>query len=108
MKPKFSGLVVIVAVVIGLMVIYSSAFIVNPKTQALVLQFGRVTATVTEPGLNFKLPLMQNVEYLPKTILDLEQGGQEVIAADQKRLIVSAFARYRIVNPVAFYQTVRT
>jgi membrane protease subunit HflC len=108
MKPKFSGLVVIVAVVIGLMVIYSSAFIVNPKTQALVLQFGRVTATVTEPGLNFKVPLMQNVEYLPKTILDLEQGGQEVIAADQKRLIVSAFARYRIVNPVAFYQTVRT
>jgi membrane protease subunit HflC len=108
MKPNVSGVLVFIAVVVVAMIVYSSAFIVNPKSQALVLQFGRVTSTVTEPGVNFKIPILQNVEYLPKTILDLEQGGQEIIAADQKRLIVSAFARYRIVNPIAFYQTVRT
>jgi membrane protease subunit HflC len=67
-----------------------------------------VRGTIKEPGLNFKVPFIQNVEYLPKYILDLEQGGQEIIAADQKRLIVSAFARYRIANPVQFYQTVHT
>jgi len=108
MKNGFAGVlatIVVVAVIVGL---YSSAFVVNPKEQALVLQFGQVRGTVTEPGLSFKYPFIQNVEYLPKYILDLEQGGQEIIASDQKRLIVSAFARYRISNPVQFYQTVHT
>jgi membrane protease subunit HflC len=106
-----NGFVSIVATIVAVVVIiglYSSAFIVDPKLQALVLQFGQVRGTVTQPGLNFKIPFIQNVEYLPKYILDLEQGGQEIIAADQKRLIVAAFARYRISNPVQFYQTVRT
>ncbi|MDR3372642.1 MAG: protease modulator HflC [Ancalomicrobiaceae bacterium] len=94
--------------IVAFIVFYSSAFVVDPKWQALVLQFGEVRGTVTEPGLSFKRPFIENVEYLPKLILDLEQGPQEIIASDQKRLIVSAFARYRISDPAQFYRTVRT
>jgi membrane protease subunit HflC len=108
MKTSFAGILAIIVAVLIVIGLYSSAFVVNPKEQALVLQFGQVRGTVTEPGLDFKVPFIQNVEYLPKYILDLEQGGQEIIASDQKRLIVSAFARYKISNPVQFYQTVRT
>jgi len=108
MKTSFAGISAVIVAVLVIIGLYSSAFVVNPKEQALVLQFGQVRGTVTEPGLNFKVPFIQNVEYLPKYILDLEQGGQEIIASDQKRLIVSAFARYKISNPVQFYQTVST
>ena len=108
MKTGIAGVIATIVVVLGFIGLYGSAFVVSQKEQALILQFGQVRGTVTEPGLNFKVPFIQNVEYLPKVILDLEQGGQEIIAADQKRLIVSAFARYRISNPVQFYQTVHT
>ena len=60
---------------------------------------------VTEPGLHFKLPLIDSVIYIDKRILDLETPAQEVIASDQKRLVVDAFARYRINDPLKFYQT---
>lgn len=108
MKTSFAGIGAVIVVLLIIVGLYGSAFVVNPKEEALVLQFGQVRATITEPGLNFKVPFIQNVEYLPKYILDLEEGGQEIIASDQKRLIVSAFARYKISNPVQFYQTVHT
>eukprot|EP01037_Dinobryon_pediforme_P035933 gene35933-42611_t len=108
MKNGIFGLTAIVVAALALVALYSAAFVVDPKMQALVLQFGEVRATVTEPGLSFKRPFIQNVEYLPKLILDLEQGPQEIIASDQKRLAVSAFARYKIADPKAFYQTVHT
>ncbi len=103
MRGGIVGLIVAAAIaVIG----YASVFIVTPAQQAIVLQFGEVRRAVTAPGLNFKIPFIQNVVYLDKRVLDLQVPELEAIAADQKRLVVDAFARYRIVNPVLFYQTV--
>ncbi|WP_226577824.1 SPFH domain-containing protein [Acuticoccus sediminis] len=95
-------IVVILAVVAAL----NSLFIINPTQQALVLQFGQVKNTIREPGLNVKVPFIQDVLILDKRNLDLNVPAQEIIAADQKRLVVDAFMRYRIRNPVEFYQTV--
>ena len=85
----------------------SSLYTVNQTQHALVLQFGSVRDRVSEPGLHFKLPFIQNVVYIDKRVLDLDTPAEEVIAADQKRLVVDAFARYRIIDPLLFYQTVR-
>ncbi len=99
-----SGLLGIVIAVVAL-VLYWSAYIITPTEQALVLQFGEVKEQETEPGLKFKLP-WQNVIVLDKRILDLNMPPLEAIVADKKRLTVDAFARYRITNPVRFYQSV--
>ncbi|GHB31634.1 protein HflC [Pseudovibrio japonicus] len=94
-----------IAIAIVAIVLYWSTFIISPTQQALVLQFGEVKAQETEPGLKFKLP-WQNVIVLDKRILDLNMPPLEAIVADKKRLTVDAFARYRITNPVRFYQSV--
>lgn len=86
----------------------SSLFIVQQTQQALVLQLGEPIRTIDKPGLNFKLPFIQNVVYLDKRLLQVEGAAAEVIAADQKRLVVDAYLRYRIVDPLRFYQSVRT
>ncbi|KZK89465.1 Modulator of FtsH protease HflC [Pseudovibrio sp. Ad5] len=99
-----SGLLGIVIAAVAL-VLYWSAYIITPTEQALVLQFGEVKTQETEPGLKFKLP-WQNVIVLDKRILDLNMPPLEAIVADKKRLTVDAFARYRITNPVRFYQSV--
>lgn len=97
--------ILVVLLIIAAAVAYACLFIVNPTQQALVLTFGRIDKVIQEPGLNFKLPApFQNVIYLDKRILDLNMPPQEVIASDKKRLVVDAFARYRISNPVLFYQ----
>ncbi|MEW5424737.1 protease modulator HflC [Amorphus sp. 3PC139-8] len=102
-----AGLIAIIAVVVGaLILINTSLFVLNPTQQALILQFGQVRRAVTDPGLYFKIPFVQNVLFLDKRILDLDVPAQEIIAEDQKRLVVDAFARYRISNPVLFYQSV--
>ncbi len=88
--------------------IYNAIFFIYPTQQALVLQFGSVQKALRDPGMYFKIPFIQNVELIERRILDLDLNPQEVIAADQKRLVVDAFARYRIVDPVRFYQSVRT
>ncbi len=107
MKNGFLGLAGI-AVVIVIAFVSGVAFVVTPTTQALVLQFGQVKRPIVEPGLYFKVPFVQNVEYLDKRILDIDLDPQELIASDKKRLVADAFARYRIVDPVQFYQSVRT
>ena len=99
---------VLVALAALAFIAYNSLFTVYESRQALVLQFGEVTRVATEPGLYRKLPFIQNVLYFDRRILDLDSPAQEVIAADQKRLVVDAFARYRIVNPLLFYQSVRS
>ena len=71
-------------------VVFQSLFIVQEISQAIVLQFGDPKKIVTKAGLNFKLPFIQNVVYLDKRILNLDNDPEEVIAADQKRLIVDA------------------
>jgi membrane protease subunit HflC len=87
-------------------VAYNALFTVHETQQALVLQFGEPRRIIREPGLHAKLPFVQNVQYLDRRILDLDSPAQEVIAADQKRLVVDAFARYRIEDPLRFYQAV--
>ncbi|MCK0198273.1 protease modulator HflC [Ancylobacter sp. 6x-1] len=107
MKGALGILGAIVAALV-LILIYSSLFAVHQTQQALVLRFGEPVRVITDPGLNAKVPLIDSVILIDNRILDLENPSQEVIAADQKRLVVDAFARYRIVNPLRFYQAVGT
>ena len=100
--PKFF---VPVIVVLGIAV-FQSIFIVQEINQAIVLQFGDPKKIVTKSGLNFKLPFIQNVAYLDKRVLNLDNPPEEVIAADQKRLIVDAIARFKIIDPLKFYISV--
>jgi modulator of FtsH protease HflC len=93
---------------LGALALYSSAFIVHQNEQALVLRFGEPQPPITTPGLKWKLPFIDTVDYLDKRILDLDTTEQEVTAADQQRLIVDAFARYRITDPLKFYQNIRS
>ena len=86
--------------------VFFSVFIVKEVNQAIVLQFGDPKRIITNPGLNFKIPFIQNVVYLDKRILNLDAPPEEVIASDQKRLIVDAFARFKIVDPLKFYISV--
>ena len=86
---------------------YLTLFTVDQTQQALLLEFGRPKREITDPGLHYKIPFIQNVEYFDKRILDIDTGSQEVIASDQKRLVVDAFARYRITDPLLFFQSVR-
>jgi membrane protease subunit HflC len=84
----------------------SALFTVHQTQQALVLQFGDPKRVVRDPGLHVKLPFIQNAVYIDRRVLDFDAESQEVILGDQKRLVVDAFARYRIVDPLRFYQTV--
>ena len=90
-----AGLVVLLAATL-----FFSIFIVKEVNQAIVLQFGDPKRIILKPGLNFKLPFIQNVVFLDKRILNLDTPPEEVIASDQKRLIVDAFARFQIVDPL--------
>ncbi|MGF1475362.1 MAG: protease modulator HflC [Geminicoccaceae bacterium] len=98
------------AIVLGaaLFIVYLAAFTVREDQQALVLRFGRVANVVQDAGLNFKYPIIDNVEYIEKRVLDFDVIPQELILGDRKRLVVDSFARYRITDPQVFYQRVRT
>jgi modulator of FtsH protease HflC len=101
-----SGFLVIILVIVAIAG-YMSIFIVNPTQQALVLQLGRIVEQPKEdPGFYFKIPFVQNVVYLDKRVLNLDMPPLEPISSDKKRLVVDAFARYRISDPVLFYQRV--
>ncbi len=97
---------IIILVGLAAVAVYASAFIVHQNEQALVLRFGEPKRVVKTPGLNWKYPLVDTVEIYDKRILDLDTQPQEVTASDQKRLVVDAFARYKITDPLKFYQTV--
>jgi membrane protease subunit HflC len=105
MKLNFIGGVIAVLAVALLIIGYSSLFTIYQTQQALVLRLGNPQAPITEPGLHVKAPFIDTVVYIDKRILDLEAPAQEVIASDQKRLVVDAFARYKIKDPLRFYQT---
>ena len=92
---------------IAAIVLYSSAFIVHQNEQALVLRFGNPQQVITTPGLKWKVPFIDTVEKFDKRILDIDTTEQEVTASDQQRLIVDAYARYRITDQLKFYQNVR-
>ena len=105
-KSFLGGLLLIVAAAV--FILYNALFTVHQTQQALVLQFGETKRQISEPGLAWKIPFVQNVVFFDRRILDLDSPAQEVIAADQKRLVVDAFARYRIENSLRFYQSVGT
>jgi membrane protease subunit HflC len=108
MRLGLAGGVIAVVLIIVVILAYGSLFTVFQTHQALVVRLGQPVRVVTDPGLNVKMPLIDNVITIDKRILDLESPAQEVIASDQKRLVVDAFARYRIDDPLRFYQTVGT
>jgi len=100
----------IILLIVGalmLIVAMSGLFTVRETQQALVMQFGDPRRVVTEPGLHWKIPILQQARYFDRRILNLDVPQQEIIASDQKRLIVDAFARFRIVDPLQTYQAVR-
>ncbi len=90
--------------------ISNSIFIVSEEKQAIVLQFGKVARKINSSGLYFKLPLIQNIVSFDKRIIDIssDYSSREIITFDQKRFIADAYAKYRIIDPVLFYQTVKT
>lgn len=103
----FGLILVLIAVVLG----GSAIFTLQQTEQALVLRFGEPVqgrGLVTEPGLHFKVPFIENVVYLDNRILDLEAPKQEVLASDNTRIEVDSFLRYKITDPLKFYQTVGT
>ena len=101
MKKFIIPIVILIAATI-----FFSVFIVKEVNQAIVLQFGDPKRIIMKPGINFKIPFIQNVVFLDKRILNLDTPPEEVIASDQKRLIVDAFARFQIVDPLKFYISV--
>ena len=101
-----AGKILIPIIVVIAATIFFSIFIVKEVNQAIVLQFGDPKRILLKPGLNFKIPFIQNVVFLDKRILNLDTPPEEVIASDQKRLIVDAFARFQIVDPLKFYISV--
>ena len=107
MKSGLSGVVALVVLLLLIIVGYSSIFTVRQTEQALVVRLGApVGAPITDPGLHFKAPFIDTVISIDNRILDLENPSQEIIASDQKRLVVDAFARYRIKDALRFYQSV--
>jgi modulator of FtsH protease HflC len=106
MRSPVTGIVILVLLLLAAIVAYSSLFTVQQTEQVLVVRFGRPVDVATDPGLHFKAPFIDAVIPVDKRILDLENPAQEVIASDQKRLVVDAFARYRIKNALQFYQSV--
>ncbi len=100
--------ILFIAVAGVLMVMVNAVFVLDESNHAIVLQFGAPVAEHKEPGLKFKAPFIHNVVRIDKRNRELDQDALEIIAANQERLLVDAFARYRIVNPQQFYQSVRT
>jgi membrane protease subunit HflC len=108
MKLGIVGGVLLVLAIIAAFVAYSSIFTVYETRQAIVIRLGNPIRVISAPGLHFKAPFIDSIVYIDKRILDLENPAQEIIASDQKRLVVDAFARYKIVNPLQFYQAIGT
>lgn len=98
----------IAAVFLGFMLLSQAAFIVPETQQVLVLQFGDPVAKHVTPGLKFKIPLIQQVTIFDRRVLDVDPPPEEVILADQKRLVVDTFARYKIIDMLEFYKSLAT
>ena len=101
-----AGKIVLPLIIILAVIAFFSIFIVKETNQAIVLQFGDPKKIITSPGFQIKIPFIQNVVFLDRRILSLDPPPEEVIASDQKRLIVDAFARFKIVDPLKFYISV--
>ena len=107
MRFSARNLLIVLVLFILFLTFTGAFFIVNETKQALVLQFGDPRKVVTKPGLQFKIPFIQDAVFLDSRLLNLDPQPEEMILSDQKRIIVDSFARYRIINPLKFFQTVR-
>ena len=107
MRSPITGIAILIALFVVVIVGYSSVFTVSQTEQVLVVRLGEPQGGgITDPGLHFKAPFIDTVISIDKRILDLENPSQEVIAFDRRRLVVDAFARYRIKNALRFYQSI--
>lgn len=98
----------IVVAVIAVFVAAGAFFVIDERKQAIVVQFGEPKRTIAESGLHLKMPIFEQVILLEKRILSLDVPPQEVLASDQRRILVDSFARFRIVDPLRMYQAART
>jgi membrane protease subunit HflC len=105
-NPIGTALIVVIGVLV--LIAYSSFYIVDPRQQAIVRQFGEIKRVETTPGLKFKIPLMQDVVYFDRRVLEFDVPKESFILSDQKRLEVDAYARVRIVDPLRFFQSVQS
>ncbi len=94
------------ALVVVIFVVISGTFTVHQTEQALVFQFGKFKRADLEPGLKFKVPILENAVKIDKRLLSYDGPAEEIIASDQKRLVVDSFTRFKIVDPLLFFQTV--
>jgi membrane protease subunit HflC len=105
---RFSGAAILIVAIVGIIILLQSIFTVHQSERALVLRLGAPVRSTDDPGLHFKVPFVENVVTLSKRVLKVEGSQQELLTTDQKRVVVDYFARYRIVNPLLFYQSVRS
>ncbi len=103
---KYTNLIAVIVVIVLGLVAYSSLFTVDEREQAIVMQFGEPKQVIADPGLAFKLP-WQDTQFYEKRVLNLDPPPENILLSDQKRLIVDVFARYKIDDPLRFFQTVR-
>lgn len=108
MKSSVMKPIILFVIAVGFVVGSQSMFTVDETEQVLVLQFGNPVNVVQEPGLQFKIPFIQNLKYIDKRILDVDPEPEELLLADQKRLVVDTFLRYKIADPLLFYKTLTT
>ena len=107
MRFSLRNIIIILVLFIVFLTFTGAFFIVNETKQAIVLQFGEPRQVISKPGLQFKIPFIQDAVFLDSRMLNLDPQPEEMILSDQKRIIVDSFARYKIVNPLKFFQTVR-
>jgi len=107
MRFSLRNIIIILVLFIVFLTFTGAFFIVNETKQAIVLQFGEPRQVISKPGLQFKIPFIQDAVFLESRMLNLDPQPEEMILSDQKRIIVDSFARYRIVDPLKFFQTVR-
>ena len=107
MKFSARNLVIVLIIFIGFLTFTGAFFVVQEWKQAIVLQFGEPRKVITEPGLKFKIPFIQDAIFFDRRMLNLDPQPEEMILSDQKRIIVDSFARYKITDPLKFFQTVR-
>lgn len=105
---RFGGAAILVVAIVGIVILLQALFTVHQSERALVLQLGKPVRVINEPGLSFKIPFFENVEPISKRVLSVEGSQQELLTSDQKRVVVDYFARYRIIDPLLFYQSVRS
>ena len=107
MRFSARNIIVVLVLFIIFLTFTGAFFIVNETKQAIVLQFGEPRQLITKPGLQFKIPFIQDAVFLDRRMLNLDPQPEEMILSDQKRIVVDSFARYKITDPLKFFQTVR-